>query len=115
MYQFSYVEIMEDGVETARSRERQVLDRSIELLRKAQAATSYGRDTIEAVYFTRRVWIRFVEDLGNPENQLDKELRANLISIALWILGEAGRIRKRESTNFQGIIDITTIIRDGIK
>ncbi|MDF1630967.1 flagellar biosynthesis regulator FlaF [Mycoplana sp. MJR14] len=115
MYQFSYVEIMEDGVETARSRERQVLDRSIELLRKAQAATSYGRDTIEAVYFTRRVWIRFVEDLGNPENQLDKELRANLISIALWILGEADRIRKRESTNFQGIIDITTIIRDGIK
>ncbi|MCV3737122.1 flagellar biosynthesis regulator FlaF [Rhizobium sp. TRM96647] len=115
MYQFSYVEIMEDGVETARSRERQVLDRSIELLRKAQAATSYGRDAIEAVYFTRRVWIRFVEDLGSPENQLDKELRANLISIALWILGEVDRIRKRESTNFQGIIDITTIIRDGIK
>lgn len=115
MYQFSYVEIMEDGVETARSRERQVLDRSLDLLRKAAQADGYGRDSIEAVYFTRRVWIRFVEDLGNPENMLDQELRANLISIAIWILGELDRIRKRESTNFQGIIDITTIIRDGIK
>lgn len=115
MYQFSYVEIMEDGVETSRSRERQVLDRSIELLRKAGQSEGYGKDAIEAVYYTRRVWIRFVEDLGSPENQLDQELRANLISIALWILGELERIRKRESTNFQGIIDITTIIRDGIK
>ncbi|PZP45294.1 MAG: flagellar biosynthesis regulator FlhF, partial [Agrobacterium fabrum] len=24
-------------------------------------------------------------------------------------------IRKRQSTNFQGIIDVTTIIRDGLK
>jgi flagellar protein FlaF len=70
---------------------------------------------VEAVYYTRRVWIRFIEDLGNPENQLDDELRANLISIAIWILKEIEKIRKRESTNFQGIIDITTIIKDGIK
>ena len=43
------------------------------------------------------------------------ELRANLISIAIWILKECDRIRKRQSTNFQGIIDVTTIIRDGLK
>ncbi|MEK1866810.1 MAG: flagellar biosynthesis regulator FlhF, partial [Ensifer adhaerens] len=28
---------------------------------------------------------------------------------------ETEKIRKRESSNFQGIIDITTIIRDGLK
>ena len=43
------------------------------------------------------------------------EIRANLISIAIWILKECDRIRKRESDNFQGIIDVTTIIRDGLK
>ena len=117
MYQFSYAEIMEEGVAVSKDRERQVLDRSIALLEAAMASRggNFGKETVEAVYFTRRVWIRFIEDLGNPENQLEDELRANLISIAIWILKEIEKIRKRESSNFQGIIDITTIIKDGIK
>lgn len=115
MYQFSYAEIMEDGVADAKDRERQALTRSIELLGMARDARGYSRDTIEAIFYTRRVWVRFVEDLKHPDNQLDAELRANLISIAIWILKECERIRKRESANFQGIIDVTTIIRDGLK
>ncbi|HEX2146945.1 MAG TPA: flagellar biosynthesis regulator FlaF [Pseudorhizobium sp.] len=115
MYQFSYAEIMEDGVADAKDRERQALDRSIELLTAAKNEGGYSRATIEAVYYTRRVWISFIEDLKQPENELDAELRANLISIAIWILKECERIRKRQSDNFQGIIDVTTIIRDGIK
>lgn len=115
MYQFSYAEIMEDGVADSKDRERQVLDRSIALLASASRQTGYSREAIEAVYYTRRLWIRFIEDLRAPDNQLNEELRANLISIAIWILNETEKIRKRESSNFQGIIDITTIIRDGLK
>ncbi len=100
---------------TPENRERQVLDRSIALLEAARQQNGYSREAIEAIYFTRRVWIRFIEDLRAPENQLNEELRANLISIAIWILNETEKIRKRESSNFQGIIDITTIIRDGLK
>ena len=115
MYQFSYAEIMEDGVADAKNRERQVLDRSIELLTEASTKTTFSPATIEALFYTRRLWIRFIEDLSDPENQLDQELRANLISIAIWILKECDLIRKRESSNYQGIIDVTTIIRDGLK
>jgi flagellar protein FlaF len=117
MYQFSYAEIMEDGVAVSKDRERQVLERSIALLNAAMTAAggNQSREAVEAIYFTRRVWIRFIEDLGDSENQLEAELRANLISIAIWILKEIEKIRKRESSNFQGIIDITTIIKDGIK
>ncbi|KQR77731.1 flagellar biosynthesis regulator FlhF [Rhizobium sp. Leaf384] len=115
MYQFSYAEIMEDGVVDSKDRERQVLDRSIALLASAARQKGYSREAIEAVYYTRRLWIRFIEDLRAPDNQLDESLRANLISIAIWILSETEKIRKRESSNFQGIIDITTIIRDGLK
>ncbi|NHT74306.1 flagellar protein FlaF [Rhizobium sp. PP-F2F-G38] len=115
MYQFSYAEIMEDGVADSKDRERQVLDRSIALLASASLQKGYSREAIEAVYYTRRLWIRFIEDLRAPDNQLNEELRANLISIAIWILSETEKIRKRESSNFQGIIDITTIIRDGLK
>ncbi|MCF6369563.1 flagellar biosynthesis regulator FlaF [Rhizobium halophilum] len=115
MYQFSYAEIMEDGVADAKDRERQALDRSIELLTNARNEGGYSRSTIEAVYYTRRVWVSFIEDLKQPENELGAELRANLISIAIWVLKECERIRKRQSNNFQGIIDVTTIIRDGLK
>ncbi len=115
MYQFSYAEIMEDGIADAKDRERQALTRSIELLTLARDEKGYSREAIEALFYTRRVWIRLIEDLKQPENQLDAELRANLISIAIWILKECDRIRKRQSTNFQGIIDVTTIIRDGLK
>lgn len=115
MYQFSYAEIMEDGVADAKDRERQVLSRSIEMLETARDVGGYSREAIDALFYTRRIWIRFIEDLKQPENQLDVELRANLISIAIWILKECDRIRRRESDNFQGIIDITTIIRDGLK
>lgn len=115
MYQFSYAEIMEDGVADAKERERQALDRSIELLIAARDAEGYSRATIEAMFYTRRVWIRFIEDLRQPDNELAVELRADLISIAIWILKECEKVRKRQSTNFQGIIDVTTIIRDGLK
>ena len=115
MYQFSYAEIMEDGVANAKDRERQALSKSIELLSAARDGPNMRSASIEALFYTRRVWIRFIEDLQSPENQLDEELRANIISIAIWILKECELIRKRESENFQGIIDVTTIIRDGLK
>lgn len=115
MYQFSYSEVMQDAVADAKERERQVLDRSIELLSIARDNEKYSREAIEALFYTRRVWMSFIEDLKHPENQLDVELRANLISIAIWILKECDRIRRRQSTNYQGIIDVTTIIRDGLK
>jgi flagellar biosynthesis activator protein FlaF len=115
MYQFSYAEIMADGVADAKDRERQVLDRSIELLRAAAARGRNSNEAVEALFYTRRLWVRLTEDLCHSDNQLDKELKANLISIAIWILNETEKIRKRESNNFQGVIDITTIIRDGLK
>ncbi|MEM5494495.1 flagellar biosynthesis regulator FlaF [Hoeflea sp. AS16] len=115
MYQFSYADVQEDGVAEAREREREAINHSISLLQAAKTNGLESRDAIEAVYFVSRLWVRFVEDLASPDNQLAEELRANLISIGIWIIKESERIRKRESDNFQGIIDISIIIRDGLK
>lgn len=115
MYQFSYADIQEDGVAEAREREREAINHSIDLMTLAIQKGVESRESVEAVYFVSRLWVRFVEDLASPENQLDKELRANLISIGIWVVKEAERIRKRESDNFKGIIDISAIIRDGLK
>jgi len=115
MYQFSYADIQADSIADAKNRERQLLDRSIDLLVAAQTKGANSIQAIEALHFLNRIWTTFIDDLGKPDNELPKELRANLISIGLWLLREADAIRRGESDNFSGLIDISQIIRDGIK
>ncbi|MER0238900.1 flagellar biosynthesis regulator FlaF [Fulvimarina sp. MAC8] len=114
MYQFSYAEVAQDTAVDARERERQAFDHSIALLEKAEKSGPRSRDAIEAVYITRSFWAILIEDLGSAENGLPEELRAELISIGLWIMAEAESIRVGKSTNFQGIIEISRLIRDGL-
>jgi flagellar protein FlaF len=115
MYQFSYAEIVDDAAGDSRARERQALDRSIELLQAAEAKGPRSREAIEALLFVRRLWTMLIEDLGSPENGLPQDLRASLISVGLWLLQEAERIRLEESGDFKSMIDISTIIRAGLK
>ena len=115
MYQFSYAEIQTDSVADARDRERQLLDRSISLLSAARDKGAQSLQSIEALQFVNRIWTAFITDLGNSENQLPRELRANLISIGLWLLREAETVRQGRSANFDGLIEVSQIIRDGIR
>jgi flagellar biosynthesis activator protein FlaF len=115
MYQFSYAEIQTDSVADAKDRERQLLNRSIDLLTAARDQGPNSMIAVQAIHFLNRVWTTFIEDLGNPENGLPRELRANLISIGLWLLREGEEVRQGRSENFDGLIEVSQIIRDGIQ
>ncbi|MFA6153201.1 flagellar biosynthesis regulator FlaF [Mesorhizobium sp.] len=115
MYQFSYADIQSNSVADAKDRERQLLTRSIDMLSAAAVAGHDSMEAIEALHFTNRVWTTFVEDLGSSDNALPRELRANLISIGLWLLREAEDIRQGRTSNFEGLIEVSQIIRDGIQ
>jgi len=115
MYQFSYADIQTDSVADAKDRERQLLTRSIDLLSAAHSHGTESLQAIEAIHFLNRVWSSFLEDLGSPDNELPVELRANLISIGLWLLREAEEVRQGRSDNFEGLIEVSQIIRDGIQ
>ncbi|RRI07890.1 flagellar biosynthesis regulator FlaF [Mesorhizobium tamadayense] len=115
MYQFSYADIQTDSVADAKDRERQLLTRSIDMLSAASAVGPESMEAIEALHFTSRIWTTFVEDLGSSDNALPKELRANLISIGLWLLRETEDIRQGRTNNFEGLIEVSQIIRDGIQ
>ena len=114
MYQFSYAEALEDDQSEARSVERQALDRAVGLLDAADAAGPNSRETIEALHYTRRLWNAFVADLVSDDNALPVEIRANLISIGIWILKEADAIRLGRSRNCAGVSEICAIVRDGL-
>lgn len=115
MYQFSYADIQTDDVADARDRERQLLNRSIDLLIAGRDGGPRSVQSVEAIHFLNRVWTNFIDDLGSAENELPKDLRANLISIGLWLLREAESVRQGDSQNFDGLIEVSQIIRDGIQ
>lgn len=115
MYQFSYADVQTDSIAEARDRERQLLTKSIDLLSEARAVGLNSHQAVEAIHFTHRVWTSLIEDLGSPENSLPKELRANLISIGLWVMRAAEDVRQGRSDNVDDLIEVTQIIRDGIQ
>jgi flagellar protein FlaF len=115
MYQFSYAEVLDDSPKEARDRERRAIERSIELLHAAEAKGAQSREAVESLLFVRRLWGTFIEDLAKPENDLPKPLRADLISVGLWIMSEAEQIRLGKSSNFKGLIEISTEICEGLR
>jgi flagellar biosynthesis activator protein FlaF len=115
MYRFSYAEVLEETPQTAREREHLAIGHSVDLLKAAIEKGPKSTEAAEAIYFTRKLWTFFIEDLGKPENDLPRQLRADLISIGIWIIREAEEIRLGNSKNFKGIIEVSQLIADGLK
>src|ERR687894_2979606 len=110
MYQFSYAEVLEETPQTARQRERHAIEHSIQLLLAAEKAGVRSREAVEALHFVPRLWSVLIEDLAKTENDLPQQLRADLISIGLWIMREAEQIRLEKSDNFKAIIEVSQSI-----
>ncbi len=115
MYQFSYDDIVEESCTASRDRERSVILKSIELLKLAEADGVQSRAAIDALIYTQKVWSILIEDLAKPENDLPSKLRASLISIGLWMFREIEDIRLEKTESFQGLIEISETIADGLK
>jgi flagellar protein FlaF len=115
MYKLSYSECLDDNLKDCRARERLVLDRAIGFLVQAESAGAGSLQAAEALGFVSKLWNAFIQDLVDPENDLPDVLRADLVSIGLWIIKESALIRSGQSLNFRGIIDVCTMIRDGLK
>jgi len=115
MYQFPYADVLENSSKLARERERQLFERCLELFKAADREGPNSTEAIEALAFCRRIWAAFLEDLASPDNALPNELRAEIISIGLWVVRETENIRLGKSTNFKALIDVTTALSEGLK
>ena len=110
----SYDAVIEDSGREVRAREQLALSRGIDLLKRLQSGALPPPEHAEALLYIRRVWAFFIEDLANPRNGLPEKLRAELISIGLWIIREADRIRQDKSTDVAELLAINIIIRDSL-
>ena len=115
MYKFYYDEVIDESPRLEREQERTALERSIEMLQQADKVGAGSRESIEAVFFVRRLWGIFIEDLAKPDNALPEKLRADLVSIGLWVMRETEEIRQGRSKNFTALIDVSRTISEGLR
>jgi flagellar biosynthesis activator protein FlaF len=114
MYKMKYSDIQSDDQSEARERERIAFDHSIALMERASREDATPVDAAKAIGFTTKLWAVLIEDLIAPHNGLPKELRAQIISIGLWIMREIERIRLEESKDYGDLLAVSRSLRDGL-
>ena len=68
---------------------------------------------MEALDWNRRLWSTLATDCSNPDNTLPAPLRAQLISISLFVSRHSSAVMRREE-DFEPLIDINKMIMQGL-
>lgn len=68
---------------------------------------------IEALDWNRRLWGALASDCARPENALPDALRAQIISLSLWVSRHSSAVMRREES-FEPLIDVNKIIMQGL-
>lgn len=110
----AYTDVHRDAPEFSRDLERRAFDTGIRLLEDARELPNGTPRAIDALRHIQELWGILIKDLGDPANELPAELRANLISIGLWVMREADNILAGKSENWDGLIEINRTVREGL-
>ena len=72
-----------------------------------------GRKFIEAVDWNRRMWLTLQMDLASDQNGLTDELRAQLISVAIWVDKHSSAALRGEA-EIDPLITVNRTIMEGL-
>lgn len=108
----SYADVSEGSCALGRQRECEAFDQGIALMRAARGADFAAQR--EAARFMQTLWGYLIRDLAHPANDLSDELKANLISIGLWVLRETDAIVSGAKMEWDALIEINTTVREGL-
>lgn len=109
-----YAELQQDDQADARENERLAIDHSIELMERADFENAAPTEVANAILFVSRLWTVLIEDLASPSNGLPNEVKAQIISIGIWILRDVEGIRSGEKRSFSDVVNVSKAIREGL-
>ena len=96
-----------------RDLEYKVLGTVTGALIKAREPGTELSDKFNAVLWNEKVWNTFRCDLSSPDNQLPDELKASLISLAIWVSKETNRVMDHLA-DLDGLISINRQVMAGL-
>ena len=76
------------------------------------AADLAGR--MDALDWNRRMWSVLASDCASPGNQLPNQLRANIISLSLWVNRHTTAIMRSEA-EFGPLIEVNKLMMQGLE
>ncbi len=68
---------------------------------------------IDALDWNRRLWSTLATDCSNPDNGMDRNLRASIISISLFVSRHSSIVMRGED-DFEALIDINKMVMQGL-
>ncbi len=78
---------------------------------RADAADVQAR--IDALDWNRRLWSTLATDCANPDNALGAALKAQIISISLFVNRHSSAVMRREE-DFEPLIEINKMVMQGL-
>lgn len=83
------------------------------LMQAADLPDTDIKGRIEALDWNRRLWSALASDCSDPANQLPIPLRAQIISLSLWVSRHTSSVIRREE-EIEPLIDINRIMMNGL-
>lgn len=83
------------------------------LIQAAELPVEDTKGRVDALDWNRRLWSALASDCSDPANQLPMPLRAQIISLSLWVSRHTSAVIRREE-EFDPLIDINKIMMAGL-
>lgn len=102
-------------IQTSTEEPRQAEYRLIAKITRAliEAEQKGGKDLVNAVDWNRRLWLTLQLDLSSEENELPDMLKAQLISLALWVDKHSSRVLRGE-LDVHSLVTVNRTIMEGL-
>ncbi len=104
---------MQRNVEAPRQTEYRLFAEVTAALLSARVQEMTGVRLVETLDWNRRLWSALATDCGIPGNQLPQTVRAQIISIALWVSRYSSEVARGEG-DINDLIDVNRMIMDGL-
>tara|TARA_R110002096_G_scaffold435927_1_gene664280 strand:+ start:50066 stop:50521 length:456 start_codon:yes stop_codon:yes gene_type:complete len=82
-------------------------------LMDAKGLTKTDKKLHDALHWNRRMWSTFATDCAIEGNQLPKVLRAQIISLSIWVGKHSSKII-RENEDIEALIDVNKAVMEGL-
>jgi len=83
------------------------------LMHASTLETSDFAARIDALDWNRRLWSALATDCSDPDNAMNKGLKAQIISISLFVSRHSSVIMRGED-DFEALIDINKMVMQGL-
>jgi flagellar biosynthesis activator protein FlaF len=107
-----YGKILRD-TESPREIERRVFEDVTAALEDADHPDAHFTSRIAAMHRNRELWQTLTCDLADDENELPESLRARLISLGIWVIGETHKLM-RNAASLADLIEVNRSIIRGL-